>query len=181
MKARTKNNQIDRLTLFKTLKYSNKTGKFTWKIRPSQAVKIGDSFGTVEQDGYMRGVIRGVRYQVHHLVFLYKTGQYPELYIDHIDHDRSNNRYSNLRQATKSENQCNRVNVAKKSLPKGINKKTPVGKNPYYTACVVLGDKILTKSLSVVYGRDEEDIIEALEAWIRHTRIILHAEFHCHG
>lgn len=35
------------------------------------------------------------------------TGEWPKLFVDHINGDRSDNRWENLRLATKQQNQCN--------------------------------------------------------------------------
>ena len=48
------------------------------------------------------------RYQQHRLAYYLHTGRDPgQLVIDHIDHDRHNNRWSNLRLATLSQNKVN--------------------------------------------------------------------------
>lgn len=53
--------------------------------------------------------IDGKRYLAHRLAWFYVTGYWPEL-IDHVDGNRSNNAWSNLREANKLINQQNRHN-----------------------------------------------------------------------
>src|SRR5262249_8915068 len=47
-------------------------------------------------------------YPAHHLAWLYKKGNWCSQMIDHRDLDPSNNRWTNLRRATRSQNNANR-------------------------------------------------------------------------
>lgn len=60
---------------------------------------------------YLRAHYKGKTYSVHRLIWIYMTGEMPKADIDHIDHDRKNNRWSNLREVTRTQNMQN----AKKS------------------------------------------------------------------
>lgn len=51
--------------------------------------------------------IDGTRYLAHRLAFLYMTGAWPDCDVDHINLDRADNRWGNLRQATRSQNMAN--------------------------------------------------------------------------
>jgi len=63
--------------------------------------------GWVNDQGYLMISIDGKEYRAHRLVFLYKTGKWPKGQVDHIDHNRLNNRWSNLRDANDSINRKN--------------------------------------------------------------------------
>ena len=56
---------------------------------------------------YRSIVVRGVDYREHRLIWLYMTGEWPELEIDHINGDSIDNRWCNLRQATSQQNKHN--------------------------------------------------------------------------
>jgi hypothetical protein len=91
------------------LEYNHDTGVFTWiKLIGTSNRKVGGVAGT-KRDGYIRITIKGKIYSAHRLAYLYMTGKFPENDIDHINHIRHDNRWTNLRDATHSQNQANRV------------------------------------------------------------------------
>ena len=52
--------------------------------------------------------INGRMYMGHRLAWLFVNGGWPENHIDHINEIKNDNRISNLREATSSQNQRNR-------------------------------------------------------------------------
>ena len=92
--------------LRKLLHYDPETGIFTWRVQRSN-VKRGAIAGCVIHHGYR--VIRagGRLVLAHRLAWLYMTGEWPTLNIDHIDGDTTNNRFSNLRDVTHQANSHN--------------------------------------------------------------------------
>lgn len=71
---------------------------------------IGTEAGHVEQQGYRVVVVDGVYQKAHKIAWLWMTGEwptYPGAEIDHINRDRSDNRWVNLRKVSKSQNQRN--------------------------------------------------------------------------
>ena len=52
-------------------------------------------------------MIDGKAYKGQRLAWLLHTGKWPKKQIDHINRVRDDNRFENLREATKSENQIN--------------------------------------------------------------------------
>ena len=71
-------------------------------------MRPGDIAGTLDKKGYRAITIKGRKYPAHQLAWLYMTGEWCSLVIDHCDLDPSNNCWSNLRRATKSQNNANR-------------------------------------------------------------------------
>lgn len=63
--------------------------------------------GNVGDTGYLRINLCGRMYLAHRVVWLYVHGEWPNGEIDHINGDRSDNRISNLRLVTKTQNARN--------------------------------------------------------------------------
>lgn len=89
------------------LDYDLDTGIFTRKARTSTRVNVGDLAGHPDKDGYLRLSLNGKRYKSHRLAWLYVHGEWPEGEIDHINGIRTDNRASNLRVVSRSENMKN--------------------------------------------------------------------------
>jgi hypothetical protein len=64
--------------------------------------------GFTDKNGYIAISFRGKHLLAHRLAFLFQTGVLPEHQLDHINGDRADNRWSNLRPATNAENSQNR-------------------------------------------------------------------------
>ncbi|MDD3965317.1 MAG: HNH endonuclease signature motif containing protein [Candidatus Moranbacteria bacterium] len=90
------------------LHYDPETGHFTRVFASSNTVKVGDKAGSLDDLGYIRINVGGFRLRAHQLAVLYQTGSLPLLDVDHIDGDRSNNRWDNLREVSRSVNLQNR-------------------------------------------------------------------------
>lgn len=96
------------------LVYNPNTGTFTWKhcsnITTGGKVFNSQFAGRIAgclNRGYVRIRIYKQKYEAHRLAWLYMTGNLPPDDIDHINMDRSDNRWANLRLAVRSENRMN--------------------------------------------------------------------------
>ena len=90
------------------LEFDPETGLFTRKKKTNNKFPVGSQAGSKDAKGYTVISISGKIYKAHRLVWLYTHGVWPSGEIDHINHIPSDNRISNLRDVTKSENQHNR-------------------------------------------------------------------------
>lgn len=103
------------------LEYDPTTGLFSW-IKPRRyRAKPGDIAGTINKRGYVRITINFEDYAAHRLAWVYMTGSEPIGVIDHINHIRSDNRFSNLRLVTHVDNARNRVPPKNTSGVYGVN------------------------------------------------------------
>ena len=89
------------------LHYCPETGIFTWKIKRSNRIKVGDVAGGLNNMGYIRIRAGSSQQYAHRLAFLYVEGVMPEEPIDHINGNRSDNRLGNLRRVSNTDNQRN--------------------------------------------------------------------------
>lgn len=91
------------------LDYNPESGVFYWRVRRKNYVVIGDIAGQKNiKSNYWQLTINGNSYQAHRVAWLYMTGEWPSDQIDHKDHVRHNNRWSNLRLVSNATNARNR-------------------------------------------------------------------------
>jgi hypothetical protein len=108
--------------LREVLDYCPETGVFTWKVTLSATGVAGSLAGSRHSEGYSNIRIDKKRYFAHRLAWFYVTGESPRQEIDHIDGDRGNDTFYNLREATRGQNQCNRpAQSNNKSGHKGVS------------------------------------------------------------
>ena len=128
------------------LHYNSKTGIFIWKKSNSNVVKIGQVAGFTNGKGYIEIGINKKYYKAHRLAFLYMTGKIPNTDIDHKDRNRTNNKWNNLRAATRSQNiQNSNKPITNTSGYKGIFYIKDSKRNPW-------GAKIVVNSKSIYLG-----------------------------
>jgi hypothetical protein len=89
------------------LQYDEETGLFTWRTSKARIVYPGRPAGCMNNFGYMRIGINRKSYLAHNLAWLYHYGRWPTADIDHINCKKADNRISNLREATRSQNTLN--------------------------------------------------------------------------
>lgn len=91
----------------KLLDYDPVTGKVTHLVNRPPFGLAGEPAGWVNSRGYFRVSIEGLDLPGHKVIWLWMTGTYPVGDIDHEDRNRSNNKWDNLRLATRSQNLTN--------------------------------------------------------------------------
>lgn len=88
------------------LSYDPNTGKFI-RLVGGKGFRAGFPAGDLHKaSGYAYIGIDRKRYRAHRLAWLYMTGEWP-IEVDHMNGDRSDNRWGNLRLATRSQNNAN--------------------------------------------------------------------------
>lgn len=102
------------------LKYDKDTGKLFWKERPRKYFqddgswkKFNTRYAGLETfhfdncRGYFKGQIFKVTYVAHRVIWCMHYGDWPSDTIDHINHNRKDNRIENLRDVSMRENNMN--------------------------------------------------------------------------
>jgi HNH endonuclease len=108
--------------LLRIIHYEPITGVFRWLVAINKKAVIGRNVGGVNKSlGYVVLGIAGKRYYAHRLAWFYMTGAWPDM-IDHRDGDGLNNKWENLRIASKRENAMNsKKSATNKSGYKGVS------------------------------------------------------------
>jgi len=88
--------------------YNPDTGVFICaKNRRGSKNKIGDILGSITNSGYIEIQLDGKRYLAHRLAVLAMLGTMPEKVVDHINREKLDNRWVNLRCVSQVENEHN--------------------------------------------------------------------------
>jgi hypothetical protein len=93
------------------LRYYLKSGNLRWRTDMPGGPKAGDKAGYLDKvHGYIRLCVDGRQYYASHIAWLLRTGDWPPqgMQIDHRDGNKANNRWDNLRLATRAQN-CRNV------------------------------------------------------------------------
>jgi len=137
------------------LSYNEETGNLIWKKRDRKwfnydrtcnawnARFSGTIAGNTQPDSsgkkYRRISIFHSVYLVHRVIYLMKTGFWPEHEIDHIDGNGCNNKWNNIRNVTSYENSKNsRLRNDNKSGTQGVNR----CRNKWQAEIQVKGEKV---------------------------------------
>lgn len=120
--------------LRKLFRYDPESGKLFWATRPvemfdgpsprsaahRQAVWNANNADreafTALTQGYPHGTIFGHKVRAHRVIWKMVTGEEPDC-IDHIDGNRANNRWNNLRSVTKADNSLNMARQSRSVRP----------------------------------------------------------------
>jgi len=98
--------------LLSVLEYVPDTGTFYWKdANPSNTRKGLVAGHTSKIHGYTTICYKRRHYKAHRLAWFYVYKVWPSYNIDHIDHIKTNNSITNLRDVTQRVNNMNKVNT----------------------------------------------------------------------
>ncbi|MCC4588756.1 HNH endonuclease [Xanthomonas sp. NCPPB 1067] len=118
---------ITRADVMSVVSYDAETGRFTWKVTTrghGKMIHPGDAAGWT-RDGYRMLQLFGHTYRAHRVAWFLMSGAWPPegREVDHENRDRGDNRWSNLRLATRSENNMNsKVRLDNTSGFKGVHR-----------------------------------------------------------
>lgn len=149
--------------------YDPETGYFTRLVKTqNSAARI--IAGSPNNKSYINIGIDGKVYSAHRLAFFYMTGEWPKDEIDHVNNIRNDNRWCNLREATRKQNCVNRKGYGGTGI-KGVHK-TSKGK---FVAQIRLGtfdtieeaEKVYNEAASKLHGEFFYILSEGLKNGIR--------------
>ena len=148
--------------LKKILNYDQDTGVFTWLERLAYRLRVGDVAGTVNGAGYSQIRICGKVYGAHRLAWLYLYGEWPNK-IDHINHNRADNRMCNQRDCGNHGNAKNR-SLGKNNTSGHIGVQWDVDREKWRVRIGIEGKKISAGAFS----KKEDAIVAAKIAYAEH-------------
>lgn len=108
MRSQPNTHGLTQARLKELFHYDPETGIFTRRVRTSRSTRQGE---TLQPSPGKRGYVRfSVDYHLHmghRLAWLYMEGEWPAEDIDHVDRNRANNAWRNLRLSTMKQNREN--------------------------------------------------------------------------
>ena len=100
---------VEHARLLHLLNYDPETGAWTWRNpNPRSGRYVGQEAGWVDFRGYRIIRVDCGSYRSARLAWFYMTEEWPELEIDHINRDRSDDSWTNLRSVSSTQNLRNR-------------------------------------------------------------------------
>lgn len=152
------------------LHYDPDTGFFTWISGNKRNVSSGYVCGSKSKNNdYIVIGIMGERHVAHRLAWLYMYGQFPDTFIDHINGIRNDNRISNLRICSRTQNNTNKKIYKNNKI--GI-KNVFILKNGIYRVQVKVNGKAINRNAKTL----EQAIIIADQ-----VRAMAHKDFASDG
>jgi hypothetical protein len=107
------------------IEYNPSIGNFIWKVSKGTR-SAGSLAGSTNKKGYIQIKIDGTTYFAHRLAYLLMVGRWPASLIDHKNHNPSDNRWVNLREADYTTNNLNRKGPTKRNAlgVRGVSRTT---------------------------------------------------------
>ncbi len=153
------------------LDYNHETGEFIW-IRRFEICKCvviwnrkhADKIaGSIKRNGYREISIDHHSYLSHRLAWLYMTGEWPPHEIDHINVKKLDNRFINLREATRKQNTYNRIiRKGNNTGFRGVRFRSDVKKKQFATCIGING-----KTINLGYYKTAEEAHEVYKKAVK--------------
>ena len=171
-----KDGKITQSGLKRILKYNPETGQFTWRVAISNRVKVGDATGVEKSNGYINIRLDRKDWLAHRLAWLYMTGSFPKNDTDHINRVKTDNRFCNLREATRSQNKMNMKACCNNKIGvKGIYRRKSYSKNRKYRKGFITTTMLNGKTIYIGSYATLKEASKAHEDYTKKN----HKEFYC--
>ena len=148
-----KNQPLTQALVQKFFEYDPISGELTRRL-PTSNNYAGEVVGALKNTGYLSVGFGDKEYLVHRLIWLYMKGCLPDQ-VDHINHNRLDNRWCNLREVNNTDNTKN-TSISRNSTTK-INGVSFMKARNKYRATVMVNRKQIHLGLF-------EDINDAIKA-----------------
>lgn len=103
--------------------YDPETGIVRWIKTRNNRTRAGRIAGTRNNEGYLMFEHANRTYKCHRVAWALMTGRWPNGHIDHINFDRADNRWANLREATHGQNRAHSAcNSTSSTGVKGVSR-----------------------------------------------------------
>jgi hypothetical protein len=123
--------EITQQNLRKAFNYDPDTGELTHRYT-TRSGKVGEDATKSHSGGYRSIRVGNKEMLAHRIIFMYMEGYFPEQ-VDHINHNRKDNRWANLRDASHIENYKNHsLSKTNTSTINGVALHKPTGKYRAY-------------------------------------------------
>ncbi|EFX9262095.1 HNH endonuclease [Shigella sonnei] len=157
------------------LDYNAETGILSW--RKSWRRRVAGAEAGYYGLNYKYVGLKGRDYFVHRVIWKWVTEEDPQAEIDHKNGNGFDNRWCNIRKATSSQNNCNKIiQVNNTSGVKGVSRF--VNNNGYERWCAAI--QVNGKRKQKVFPFTDEGLALASE-WLDDMRKSIHDEFACGG
>lgn len=142
------NNTLTQSQLKAVINYNPESGEFIWINPIANRLKVGDIAGSINKHGYRYIYFNRKYHRACRLAWFYMTGEWPENHIDHINRIRDDDRFCNLREATKIENGQNRILNKNGTSTNIMNVFKRKSSGNYYASVFHKGKRILCKTFN---------------------------------
>lgn len=135
--------------------YDPDTGVLTWKIKPLGGRRqVGDVAGYIHSTGYWWVGVRRRHLKAHRVIWCWMTGEWPVDEVDHINRNSLDNRWANLRQSNRWQNNHNMSRRTNRLGLKGVTRR-----GNRYMAVITVNGRYMYLGLFA----DVEDAIRAYD------------------
>lgn len=137
-----RNTNITASALREKLAYDASTGEFVW-VSGVGNVPAGSVAGSVGKRGYVDICVLKERHGAHRLAWLHVTGRWPDGEIDHKNGIKSDNRFENLRDVSRSVNTQNIRAAHRRNMSAGLlGVRRSDTKSARYNAIIMAGGAV---------------------------------------
>ena len=147
--------ELSKVDWINIIDYNELTGRAKWKFRVSPSANKDDLVGSKHKNGYIKFLYKRKTYLLHRVLFFISTGLQPQE-IDHVNGVKSDNRSSNLRGASRRQNEYNKpVSKESKTGVKGVS----LNDSGTYRARVRVNGKRVTLGSFLTIDKAEKEVI----------------------